>query len=226
MLSKIVTLVFAVFLFASVASADPIVITSGSVTIIPSTTGGGGQGVRTLPYTFSGANFTATLTSTGPIGLRTCSPLSVVNPPCNVAHPSFSSVGSDNFGSFTLNGTTYNSDVLNQITIGFNVFDIVIPPELQNASGVIATAPFTFSGIVDTLGSNDATLTGEGTVVLFLVRATNGPFTGLYLDHATYTFGPTPDGITIQETPEPATVTLFLTGLAGVGMWRKSRKQT
>jgi hypothetical protein len=52
--------------------------------------------------------------------------------------------------------------------------------------------------------------------VLFLVRQTNGGFTGLFLYGAQYHFGETVPGVTFEkETPEPTTIVLFLSGLAG-----------
>lgn len=225
MLSKVVTFVFAVFLFTTVAHADTIVVNSGTVTLVPGP--GKAQGVKTNPFVISGANFSANISGTdGLYGLKSCSPIPGDHPPCTSVSAGWSASGTSVFGNFTLNGVTHPTDVFNSLSLGFFVDTIVIPPELLNASGLKIIAPFTFSGLAHPFGGSDTDLTGEGTVTIFLVRTTAGQFTGLFLDQAIFTFGPTPDGITVQETPEPATLVLLVSGLAGTGMWRKSRKQT
>jgi hypothetical protein len=106
--------------------------------------------------------------------------------------------------------------------LGFGVFDVVIPPELQNAAGVIVTAPFTFGGAAPFLGEQ-TTLTGQGTVTVFLTQQTTAFFTGLFLERAVYTFGPTPESVTVEAVPEPASVLLLISGLAGADIWRRRR---
>lgn len=225
MLSRIVTLVFAVFLFTIVAHADTIVVTSGTVTLVPGP--GKAQGIKTNPFVISGVNFSANIGGTdGLYGLKPCSPVPGLNPPCTSVSAGWSASGTSVFGNFTLNGTTYPTDVFNSLSLGFSVDTVVIPPELLGVSGLKIVAPFIFSGLAHPFGGPDTDLTGEGTVTIFMVRQTAGLFTGLFLDQAIFTFGPKPDGITIQETPEPATIVLLVSGLTGAGMWRRSRRRT
>jgi PEP-CTERM motif len=222
---KIVRLIFLLLLLTPAVSADPITITSGTIVVVP--VSGFSNGVRTLPFTISGMNFSGSFSqAAGVFSLSACSAVSGINPPCNTANGSWLSIGSDNFGSFTLNGTTYASNVLNQISLFVSTFDIVVPPELQNnPNGVMATAAFGFSGVINTLDGQHADLIGQGTFSLLLRQMNSGPFTGLYLERAVYTFGPAPEGITVQAVPEPATILLLLSSLAGAGMWRRSRRR-
>ena len=84
-----------------------------------------------------------------------------------------------------------------------------------------------FSGLAITeLSGVPFTMQGQGTVQLLLTRQTAGSFTGLFLDRADYTFGPTAPGVTIQSVPEPTTLVLLFTGLAGVAarVRRSSRR--
>jgi hypothetical protein len=68
-------------------------------------------------------------------------------------------------------------------------------------------------------------LQGAGTVSLLLTRQTVFGFTGLFLDNVEYTFGPTVSGVTIAAVPEPATLVLLLSGLAGAFQVTRSRRR-
>jgi len=219
---KIARLIFVLLLFAPAVSADPIIV-SGSVTLVPAS---GPSGVRTEPYVLTGINFSANiLASVGVFGLGSCSPIPGFNPPCTTVNPSWLSVGTDNFGSFTLNGVTYSSDVLNQISFFFNAAPVVIPLELQNAPGVVVTTAFTFSGGIATLDGMLADLTGQGTVTIFLIQRDAGLFSGLFLDRAIYTFGPVVQQTSVQAIPEPTTLLLFISSVVGAGIVRSRRAQ-
>lgn len=218
---KITKLIFLLLLFAPAVSADPITV-SGSVTVVPGTVS---NGVRAEPFTLTGTNFSANIAAVSPgnFGLSSCSPVPGFNPPCTTVNPSWVSVGSDNIGTFTLNGVTYSSNVLNQISFFFNAFPVPIPLELQNAPGVIVTTAFTFSGVVNTLDGMHADLIGQGTVTIFLIQQDAGLFSGLFLERAIYTFGPVVQQTTVEAIPEPATLLLFITGVAGAGIVRSRR---
>ena len=112
----IVKLIFALVLFVPAVNADPIVV-SGSVTFVP---GVSGNGIRAQPFVLTGTGFSANITGVaGSIGLNSCT--TGLNPPCTVAHLGWVSIGSDNFGSFTINGVTAPANVLNQISFFFEL---------------------------------------------------------------------------------------------------------
>lgn len=211
-----------VFIFTAIAGAqaDPITV-SGSATLVP----GGVVGVRG-PVNLTGNNFSATVNTTnGNYGLVDCSPIFAgLNGPCTSANVGWVSIGSDLVGSFTVNGTTLSSDVINQMSLFFTGPTFVIPAELLGASTLEVTAPFTFSGgAISPLLSETVVLQGQGTVHVILVQRTIGVFSGFFLDHADYIFGETVSGVTVQEVPEPMTLVLLLSGLAGGAVYRRKR---
>ncbi|HEY6242347.1 MAG TPA: PEP-CTERM sorting domain-containing protein, partial [Pyrinomonadaceae bacterium] len=98
----------------------------------------------------------------------------------------------------------------------FSSVTFVIPPEFFSAPAIRITAPFTFTGVVSTFSPPEsALLTGEGTVHVLLVNQTIGGSTGFFLDHADYIFGARASGLTIEPVPEPTTILLLVSGLAG-----------
>jgi hypothetical protein len=216
--------VFAIvtFVLATIpsAQADPIVV-SGSATLVP----GPAAGVRG-PVNLTGDNFSASVTTgNGNYGLVACSSfLAGINGPCTGASVGWVSIGSDLFGTFTVNGTTFNSDVINQLSVFFTGPSFLIPAELLGASAVQVTAPFTFSGLAISPALGETiVLQGQGTVYVLLVQRTIGSFSGFFLDHADYIFGATVSGVTVQEVPEPTTLLLLVSGLSGAAIYRRSR---
>jgi hypothetical protein len=210
------------FLLAIITSAqaDPITV-SGSATLTP----GPIAGVRG-PVNLSGNNFSATVnTGNGNYGLTHCSSfLAGLNGPCTSANVGWQSIGSDLSGSFTVNGTTLSSNVVNQLSLFFTGPTFVIPAELLGASTLEITAPFTFSGMANSpLLSETVVLQGQGTVHVILVQRTIGIFNGFFLDHADYIFGSTVSGVTVNEVPEPTTLLLLISGLAGGAIYRRRR---
>ena len=211
-----------IFLLATISSAqaDPIVV-SGSATLtsgVVSTARG--------PVNLTGTNFSASVVAVGGnFGLGNCSSfLAGLNGPCTSANVGWTSTGTDLIGTFTVNGVTLNSNVINQMNLMFTGPSFVIPAELLGASAVQITAPFSFSGgAVSPSLSEVVVLQGQGTVHVVLVRRTIGIFTGFFLDHADYVFGPTVSGVTVQEVPEPVTLLLLATGLGGAAIYRKRR---
>ena len=211
------------FLFATMASAqaDPIVV-SGTATL----TNGVSSAARG-PVNLTGTNFSASVFSVGGnFGLGHCSTfLAGLNGPCTSANVGWVSIGTDVSGTFTVNGMTFNSDVVNQMNLTFTGPSFVIPSELLGASAVEITAPFSFSGLAASPALSEVVaLQGGGTVHVILVQRTIGIFTGFFLDHADYNFGETASGVTVREVPEPITLVLLMSGLGGAAIYRRRRK--
>ena len=212
------------FLFAAIASAqaDPIVV-SGNATL----TNGLSSAARG-PVNLTGTNFSASVFSVGGnFGLAHCSTfLAGLNGPCTSASVGWVSIGTDVSGTFTVNGVTLNSNVINQMNLTFTGPSFVIPSELLGASAVEITAPFSFTGLAASPALSEVVmLQGQGTVHVVLVQRTIGIFSGFFLDHADYVFGATASGVTVREVPEPMTLLLLASGLGGAAICRK-RKST
>ena len=213
------------FLFAAIISvqADPITV-SGNATL----TSGVVSEVRG-PVNLTGTNFSASVFIVGGnFGLGNCSAfLAGLNGPCTSANVSGFVVGTDLIGTFTVNGMTFNSDVINQMNLMFTGPGFVIPAELLGAAAIQITAPFSFTGAAASPALSEVVLLqGQGTVHVVLVRRTIGIFTGFFLDHADYVFGSTVEGVTIEEVPEPTTLLLLITGLGGGMLYRRKKLLT
>ena len=210
------------FLFAAIASAqaDPIVV-SGNATL----TNGLSSAARG-PVNLTGTNFSASVFSVGGnFGLAHCSTfLAGLNGPCTSASVGWVSIGTDVSGTFTVNGVTLNSNVINQMNLTFTGPSFVIPSELLGASAVEITAPFSFTGLAASPALSEVVmLQGQGTVHVVLVQRTIGIFSGFFLDHADYVFGATASGVTVREVPEPMTLLLLASGLGGAAIYRKRK---
>jgi hypothetical protein len=119
---------------------------------------------------------------------------------------------------------SFSADVVNQISLFFTGPSFVIPAELLGASTIEITAPFTFTGLANSpLLSETVVLQGQGTVHVILVQRTIGIFSGFFLDHADYIFGSTVSGVTVAEVPEPMTLVLLMSGLAGGAIYRRRK---
>ena len=211
------------FLLASIASAqaDPIIV-GGTATLVS-----GVVSDARGPVNLTGTNFSTSVNAVnGNFGLGDCSSFFAgINGPCTSANVGWTSVGTDLIGTFTVNGLTLNSNIENQLNLMFSGPTFVIPAELLGASAVQITAPFSFSGgAISPALSEAIVLQGEGTVYVILVRRTVGIFTGFYLERADYVFGATASGVTVEEVPEPMTLLLFASGLAGTAIYRRRRR--
>jgi hypothetical protein len=223
MIRHISKLALCLILFSPAVLADPIEVTGTPITVVngPSTL----QRVVSEPFTLTGTNFTANITSiVAGFGLANCAirPIGGV-PPCSTANLGFSATGTDVQGTFTLNGITANISVVDSLGLFVTAPTFVIPLELIDAASVEVIAPFSLSGTAALNNGPQAAITGAGTVRLLLTRQTHGNFTGLYLDNAVYTFGAVAEGVTIQEVPEPMTLLLLGGGLGVMGLIRRRR---
>ena len=220
---QIVKLIFVLLLFAPIVNADPITV---SGTIILGNTTNTFPGIQAQPFVLTGPGFMANINRfTGTHGLNQCSPSLEVNPPCTVVNPSGQIAGDDIAGTFTINGETFPSDVNNSLIFTFSSATIVIPTELLSAPGLVIVAPFTFTGGGFTSTGLSFDLVGEGTVTVFLVQRDLTTFSGLYHDRTIYTFGPVAPEVTVEAIPEPATLLLLASGLAGAGIMKRKRGQ-
>ena len=212
----------AAFLLASITSAqaDPIVV-SGTATLTSGVTS-----AARGPVNLTGTNFSASVfTVGGNFGLGHCSTfLTGINGPCTSANVGWVSVGTDLIGTFTVNGMTFNSNVINQMNVMFTGPSFVIPTELLGASALQITAPFSFTGAAASPALSEVImLQGQGTVHVVLVQRTIGIFSGFFLDHADYVFGSTVNGVTVAEVPEPMTLLLLASGLGGAAIYRRRK---
>ena len=218
-LVQLFALVVLGFLPLASAYADPITITevTGIATVVDSAPFAQGS------VNIAGDGFSATVnTFNGNFGLTPCTTGRVTG--CTSANLGWFS--SDLGGTVIFNGISFIPSATSPLTLMFNSITFVIPPEFLNSSAIQITAPFTFSGRFgrSQFPTEPVNLTGQGTVTLLLVNRTNGAFSGFFLDHADYVFGPQVPGLTIEPIPEPATLLLLASGL--VGTMLRLRKKT
>lgn len=217
--------IFSLSVFAT-AHADPIPVTGTAVLV------NGGNFGPAISFSLTGPNISADVIDGGGIdrfmhfGIWPCSRSGGgLQGPCTGANLGYSSQ-SDLRGPFTINGITLNASVINALNFQIISPSFVIPPDLLDDAAVLVTAPFTFTGLFFTeLSGLPFTVEGQGTVQLLLTRQTAGSFTGLFLDRADYIFGPMVSGVTIESVPEPTTLVLLFSGLAGVAARVRQRSR-
>jgi hypothetical protein len=220
-MSKTLIAVCAFFLLAvaPAVKADPIVVTSGSLTV---------PGFLRAPqYSFSGQNFSVNGAGSEFGSAPGCFPCASGG---SINLSSLFVGGSLGTGSLTVNGTTFNNLFFGGL-FQFTAGTVLIPAATTNIS---LTSPFTFSGNLAAcpleLGGPDCTpskqifsaaLVGQGlaTLQLRFLGLTAGGASLYQFENITYTFDS-------AEIPEPATITLLAAGLAGLAARRFRKKRS
>jgi hypothetical protein len=195
------------------AFADPIVITRGTVTLASPFSG------VDPPFGFQlFGNDTVIAVETfdqgrvGAVAGEHVNLSTTVTPSVSITHPLHQ----------TVNGAQF--DVFLSGALNFNVTPFIAPATISGSF----SAPFTMSGELSGFFDRDragvplftASLAGQGTASLVLVRDTGGAF----LASATeFTFSPAP----VNATPEPGTLVMLISGLAfGALRFRRAATRT
>jgi hypothetical protein len=197
----------------SVASADPIEITSGFYTVLRFQ-GGGSH------FNLVGTNFVVTgggagPGSSGPASCIPCVPGEII--PMNTI------VGLERGGSAIVDGRFFR-DLIFTGQLEISGDPLVLPNSMSN---VVLIAPFTASGFIAGCLLSDqfcetpvftTELTGSGVArieLTFFLDAQGRPF--FQFARATYVFGP---------IPEPTSILLLTSGLAAIGAAKLKRRRS
>jgi hypothetical protein len=210
-----------VIVCVSSAYADPVIL-NGSLT-------GRFIGGPGLSFSFSGEGFSAQGAAAGAnsgiIVFAQLVPFYVAGNSINLSLATIHSLGwPESFGgTLVVNGTTYNLFADSPFNSGHGgfTFTAMTTIPVSNEATMVVTAPFTMSGFLSSQSPSPISIsfTGEGIASATLVRNANGSYSFDAVQGVRYSFTSTP-------TPEPTTISLLASGLAGVGtVVRKRRVQ-
>lgn len=227
---KLAPLAVVLFLFSFApfhdVRADPAVITSGSFVV---------QGPGTGPFTFSMSGPDISFEGSGLSILSNIGPFASCRlQPCSAV--TLSSIASS--GDLFVRNVMHNGIFIPQLTMStgslylqFNAPSVQIPSAFLSTAGVVVTWPFTFTGHLGIVQSSRLVthpLSGIGFVEVQLTSSTTFPIPGFLFQNARYNFVATQAEIppaSIQAIPEPTTVLLLSTGLAGLGAAIRKRRR-
>ena len=214
-------------LIARTAGADPILITSGTASVT--------WDLSTATFTLAGDNFAATAGGIGGAAAHFGADAGGATTDLNgliFPGPNFT-------GTLTLNGVTYHlpgnarvddSGLFWDGTLTFDTVPFVLPTTTD--PGFVATTPFTmtgtlrgFQGAPPHAGQSpvfSVDVFGAGTASAPLRNVVSGG-RNFFLNQVgvSYVFRQSPPA----PTPEPATIILFGTAVAGLAAWRHRRRQ-
>jgi len=209
-----------VCLLTASARADtvvvPINLTSG--TAVLTRTG------QTFPASFSFANADNSFSfsvNANPFANSPINRCPVGCAPGSTVDLSFLASGFDFTGSATYNGVNY---IAVGIPFRINAGSVTLP---SDGSGAVFVVPFTFGGAIGLFETQNQVLNGAPNFSLQL-SGTGEALARFVSTYNGFSFALSPQTVVYQApvlTPEPATVTLLVIGLAGVGAAARIRKR-